>query len=74
MGIFLIAFLKFHRQLQFHYLFSTSESPVAFIKADKDFQKQSLKRVDTLADADFSDKVPFELFGQVSVFGSSKTL
>lgn len=44
LGIFLIAFCKLCGQLLFHYLFSTYESPVVFVEANKDFQKQNLKQ------------------------------
>lgn len=68
--IFLVAFCKLCGQLLFHYLFSTYESPVVFIEADKDFSKAKLEAEWTLTkvNADFSDKVPFEFFSQVSGF------
>lgn len=74
MGIFLIAFHKLRGQLLFH-LFSTYESSVVFIKADKNFKKQNLTQSTfTKADADFSDKVTFEFFSQVSGFCSNMAL
>lgn len=40
MGTFLVALLKFCRQLHFRYFFLMSASSVVFTEADKDFQKQ----------------------------------